>query len=279
MNGLKWPTGEMMKLRLYSHAANVIIPTAGLSMAVVYADRAKEKGESRAAALSAVILSIVSDYTAISGLLIFALIYLFAINSLSLHVLIPAIIFLTLTGLLYVLIYTSGKGHKWPKKLIYAVVAPVSKMVGIFAKKKINPHLLLEKFFKEFGDVNSSIIKNPLKWVDSIWLSLTAHIFRIGALFVIFASLGYDPQIKVVLSGYALGVLFLVVSPTPEGVGFVEGAMTLAFTSFGIPASTASTATLLYRTLTFWFPFFIGFIMLQRSRLKRIFKESLEIES
>jgi uncharacterized protein (TIRG00374 family) len=65
----------------------------------------------------------------------------------------------------------------------------------------------------------------------------------------------------------SIALLFVIVSPTPGGIGIVEGIMTLALNSLRVPLEPAGIITLAYRGLTFWLPFgygFFAFRMLQR---------------
>ena len=61
-----------------------------------------------------------------------------------------------------------------------------------------------------------------------------------------------------------MSVLFYIVSPTPGGLGFVEGALILVLTSLGVPQAGATVVTLAYRGITFWLPFLLGFVALRR---------------
>jgi hypothetical protein len=63
-----------------------------------------------------------------------------------------------------------------------------------------------------------------------------------------------------------MGVLFWIVSITPQGIGVVEGTMALVFTSLGIPAERATLIALSFRGLTFWLPLLVGFLLLRRVR-------------
>jgi uncharacterized protein (TIRG00374 family) len=66
-----------------------------------------------------------------------------------------------------------------------------------------------------------------------------------------------------VIAAYSIGLLFVIVSPTPAGLGVVEGMLTLALTTLGVPLGTATVLTLTFRGLTFWLPFVNGFIALR----------------
>jgi hypothetical protein len=67
--------------------------------------------------------------------------------------------------------------------------------------------------------------------------------------------IGYGPLIAV----YAASILFFIVSPTPGGLGFVEGTLILIMTSLNISLEQATVITLAYRGITFWLPFALGF--------------------
>jgi hypothetical protein len=53
--------------------------------------------------------------------------------------------------------------------------------------------------------------------------------------------------------------LFFVMTPTPGGLGFVEGILILVMSSLDVPNESALVITLAYRGLTFWLPFILGF--------------------
>jgi len=50
----------------------------------------------------------------------------------------------------------------------------------------------------------------------------------------------------------------LIVSPTPSGLGVVEGAMTIALNTLRVEMAAALLITLSYRFITLWFPLAVG---------------------
>jgi uncharacterized membrane protein YbhN (UPF0104 family) len=62
------------------------------------------------------------------------------------------------------------------------------------------------------------------------------------------------------IAGFSIGYLFLIVSPTPAGIGFVEGALTLGLRSLHVPLGDATVVALAYRGLTLWIPLFFGML-------------------
>lgn len=63
---------------------------------------------------------------------------------------------------------------------------------------------------------------------------------------------------------FEIGVLFLVISPIPMGIGVVEGVMALVTISLGVPGEAATVITLAFRGLPFWLPFAISFMLLRQ---------------
>ncbi|MGO0123333.1 lysylphosphatidylglycerol synthase transmembrane domain-containing protein [Desulfothermobacter acidiphilus] len=89
----------------------------------------------------------------------------------------------------------------------------------------------------------------------------------LGAVFVAFVG---RLALGTLLITYAVGMLFLIVSITPSGIGFVEGAMTATFTSLGVSPGNAVLVTFVYRGITVWFPFLAGMISLHWLRKEEV---------
>ena len=69
-------------------------------------------------------------------------------------------------------------------------------------------------------------------------------------------------------AGFALAYLFMIVSPTPAGIGFVEGVVTLTLVSMTVPVGAAAVVILGYRAITFWLPLLVGMLAMQRISAK-----------
>jgi uncharacterized protein (TIRG00374 family) len=91
-------------------------------------------------------------------------------------------------------------------------------------------------------------------------LALSNKALMISILFLVFLAFGQPFSVGTLVAGFSIGYLFLIVSPTPSGIGFVEGAMTLVLNSLGIPLAAAAIVTLAYRGITFWFPLLYGMV-------------------
>jgi uncharacterized protein (TIRG00374 family) len=87
---------------------------------------------------------------------------------------------------------------------------------------------------------------------------LLNKILLMGVLMCAFLSFEVPFSTGTIIAGFSIAYLFLVVSPTPSGIGVVEGIMPLALSSLRVDWSQAVVITLTYRTVTFWLPFGIG---------------------
>ena len=79
-----------------------------------------------------------------------------------------------------------------------------------------------------------------------------------GVLVTAYMSFNVPFTVGKIIAGFSIAYLFLIVSPTPSGIGIVEGAMTLALHSLRISLGNALVITLAYRAVTFWVPLAVG---------------------
>jgi uncharacterized protein (TIRG00374 family) len=272
MNKLKRSVWDLYKLNLIGNAVNVVIPTAGVSQAFVYAEDAHRRGDSKAVAVNSVLVTYISDYSSIAVSLIISLIYLYTVDSAVPHIVIPALIFIFITIAVYTLSYFAGKEAIWLEKVILYIFAKIEKMIIFFTKKEANLTAAADKIYKNFKDVNKAILADPKDWFKAIFYAVIQDVFAILGMYLIFISLGFDPIIRVLIAAYSVGEVIRVVSPTPSGIGFVEGGMYFVLINLGVPYPIATTATIIYRGLIFWIPLAIGFGFYQRQKLKDAFQ-------
>jgi uncharacterized protein (TIRG00374 family) len=82
---------------------------------------------------------------------------------------------------------------------------------------------------------------------------------QIAVLWAAFEAFGDSPAIPVLVMGFFIGMLGNLL-PMPGGVGGVDGGMIGAFAAFGVDASLALVAVLVYRAFVFWLPTLPGVI-------------------
>ncbi len=104
-------------------------------------------------------------------------------------------------------------------------------------------------------------------------MAIIAHLINIISLYCLFLAFHQQIEFGPLVSGYAIGILFLNISPVPQGIGVVEGVMALVYTSLGVNGFAAVFIVMAFRALNFWLPMLMGFILLRRVK---IFKPKYE---
>lgn len=271
------PFRRMVRLNLSALATNTLIPSVGVSGGLVFVEDSKDHGYSPSAAVAGHILYILADYSAITILLVSSLLYLLFTKTLMTSTIIPAGIFLLLTAGFYLLLYLSARDSKIAKKILGMVLVPVYWLINFFTKKKNDSHEAVHNFFAELTYASQVIKRAPQKLVTSISWALGNHLVKLFTLYLLFYSFGYLIKPSILLAGYIIGIVVLIISPTPSGIGFVEGSMVLVFVALGVPRELATTVTLIFRGFSFWLPFFVGLFLLQTNRIKKIRVEMGEL--
>jgi hypothetical protein len=89
-------------------------------------------------------------------------------------------------------------------------------------------------------------------------LALSSKALLVSILFLVFLAFQQPFSIGTVIAGTGVGYLFTIISPTPSGIGIVEGAMALTLRSLRVPLAAATVIALAFRGFTFWLTLFYG---------------------
>lgn len=270
--GLDKGLTEMIRLQFTAVAINVLVPTAGASIMLLYAEEAKKNKESSAIAAASYLVWVLASYTALAVLLFFATLYLVLTGKLTAFFYIPALLFLALLVGFLLLFRLSQKSPHQLRAIFVWIKSVYVKFMAIF-KKRVSPTGGVDDIILEIQDAAGKIRSNYTSFSVAVFEILASHLFYLVSAEVLFLSFGYHPLYRVLLAGYAAGALFTIVSPTPNGVGFAEVGMAAVFASLGVNTQLAGIVAILSRALSYWLPMFIGFVLLQQDNLKRITHE------
>ena len=130
-------------------------------------------------------------------------------------------------------------------------MARLARMINFIVRPFLRREYLSEArahtFASEIADGLSALPKKPASLLPPLFFSLFGKILLMGVLTCAFLSFNIPFRVGTIISGFSLGFLFLIVSPTPSGIGIVEGVMALAFHSRRIGWGSAILVTLAYR--------------------------------
>ncbi len=257
---------ELLPVMFGSIFVNVAAPTGGASGAALFVDDAARRGESATRATVGIFLSLVADYSSFAFVLVFGVIYLFLQHDLKPYEIVTAIILFLLTlGLAGVLLL----GILVPaqlRRLLGWVQALTNRLGRLIRRPTLLDDRWVEARSVEFSEAAVAITTHPDRLARTMLVGLVTQALDLASLYTVFLAFHQPVTLDVLVAGYAMGILFWIVSITPQGIGVVEGIMTLVFTSLGIPADRAAIIAVSFRGLTFWLPLAIGFFMVRRLR-------------
>jgi uncharacterized protein (TIRG00374 family) len=243
---------------------NVTVPTGGASGAALFVDDAARRGQSPVRTMAGMFLYLAADFVSFTFILIAGIVYLYFLHDLFLYEIIAALILvIMILGLIGVLML----GYQQPARL-RQLLTWLQMTVNRLALKLKRPALLdgrwVDATANEFTEAAAAITLHPKRLARTIGVAVAVQLFNVAILYFLFLAFHQSIGFGTLVAGYAMGMLFWIVSITPQGIGVVEGVLTLVFTSLSIPAEKAAVVALSYRGLTFWLPFGIGFLLLRR---------------
>ena len=254
------------KLALLSAAVNfvnIVAPSAGMGGMAVFISNARRRKFSPGKATVASMLFIFFDYVAFLFVLTLGLIVLFRRNDLNpSEIAASGIIFAIAIALGFLLYLGSqsaialGNALAWMARLVNRVARPL-------IHREYLSEARAHQFAHEMADDLKSLPERPRSLITPLLYAFANKSLLMCILLSLFLAFQVPFSAGTIIGGFAISYLFLIVSPTPSGIGIVEGVMPLALSSLRVPWSQAVIITLAYRGITFWIPLGIGAIALR----------------
>jgi len=266
---------ELLPVTFAALFVNVVAPTGNVSGMALWADDAARRGESPARTMAGTLLQLIIDFVAFTLVLTIGMVYLFLVNDLKVYEIGGAVILLLLMLALSSVLALGLWQPTLLRSLLLWLKNTANKLARRLKRSDFFDDEWVERNAAEYTDASAAIARYPGRLVKTLAIMLVLHLVDLASLYALFLAFHYPIPIWALVAGYAMGILFWIVSPTPQGIGVVEGVMTLVFTSLGVPAATAAAVTLAFRGLTFWLPFLIGFVILRWVRTFGVEERSL----
>jgi uncharacterized protein (TIRG00374 family) len=257
---------ELLPVTYVSSFLNMAAPTAGASGMALFVDDAARRGQSAARASAGTLLVTIASYAAFLLLLGGGLAYLSLQRHLQIYQgLAAGILVLMLVSMVALL----SLGMWYPRGL-RGLLRLIQRLVNSSARRLRRPEPLAagwpEKIATELTRAAVAIASRPRLLGRTLLVALVAHVVNMASLYFLFMAFHQGVSVGSLVAGFSMGILFWNVSITPQGIGAVEGAMTLAYRSLGVPTASAAVVALAFRGLTLWLPVFVGFLLLRRVR-------------
>jgi len=237
-----------------------VAPSAGMGGMAIFISDANRNGHSLGKVTVVSVLFIFLDYIAFLVVLTVGLIVLFKRNDLHpTEIAASAVILAIAVGLGFLMYLGSRSAESLGNALAW-----MARLANRIAKPFIKRDYLSEARSHEFAREMSEDLKSlPGKFntlLKPLLFAFANKALMMSVLMASFLAFRVPFTAGTIIGGFSISYLFLIVSPTPSGIGIVEGIMPLALSSLRVPWSQAVIITLAYRGITFWFPLGVGAI-------------------
>lgn len=252
---------KIFPILLASKFTNIALMLSTVGQVIVFVRNTKKEGFSRMKVGVGVALSMLFDLSAFALIALISIIILWLLGKLTTYISVAYLILIAAMGLviflLVELVYFKRGLTGWLLKIM-------SYILHLIGKKEVTA----EQMTRVLEEVVTDFAQAGRKMWRGFYLAFPPHIINVVTLFFIFLAFTSHINPLMVISVYTVGLLFTIVSVTPQGIGFAEAAMVAAIHSFGIDLSTSAVITLAYRGLLYWLPFFVGFYFFERLELQ-----------
>jgi len=258
--------GTIYRFSLMSTAANfvnTVAPSAGMGGMAVFISDANRNNQSAGKATVVSVLYILLDYIAFLAVLTLGFIVLLRRNDLHPTEIAASSIMVAIAIALGFLLYLGSRSSQSLGNALAWMARLVNRVVRPFIHREYLKETRAHEFAEEMANDLKSLPERSRGLVKPLLYAFANKTLMMAILAISFLSFEVPFTAGTIIGGFSISYLFLVISPTPSGIGIVEGVMPLALSSLRVPWSQAIIITLAYRGITFWFPLGIGAIALR----------------
>ncbi|PKO00874.1 MAG: hypothetical protein CVU42_01810 [Chloroflexi bacterium HGW-Chloroflexi-4] len=269
--GMKETRWNLFLLTTASTFISMIAPSGGMSGLAVIIDSAKQRKLSSGRVLVVGILYLLYEYASLLCVVTVGFVVLLRRGHLAVGEISAALFMLAIALAVGIVLYLGYKSQRRLGLLLTGLSRWVNRRVRrIFHRDLIN---VGNAYFlsTEIADGISTIRAKPKKLIWPFLFALNNKAILICVLAFTFMSLNVPYSVGTIIGGFSISQLFYYISPTPGGVGVVEGLFPLILATLRVPFGKAVLITFTYRAITLWLPLLVGFIsfrILQRRHEK-----------
>jgi uncharacterized protein (TIRG00374 family) len=237
---------------------NVVAPTAGVGGIALFAAEARRRGHPPGRVTVAAALFLLLDQAAFLCILALGLVILIRRNDLGAGEITASLFLLAIAVTYAFVLYLGYRSEQKLGDLLAKMVRLVNRILKPFIHREYLSEGRAHEFAHEISDGLSGLTEKTTSLVRPVLWGLLSKTLLMGVLLSSFLSFDVPFSAGTIIAGFAIAYLFFVVSPTPSGIGIVEGIMPIALSSLRVDWSQAVIITLAYRAVTFWLPLGIG---------------------
>lgn len=251
---------QVLRLFLAVNFINLAAPSAGMSGMVVFYSDAQKNGHSTARIMVGSALFLIFDYCGLLTIIFFGLIILAFYKVLWAFEIFAFILFLLFVSTMILVVYLASRSKERLTRLLLKVTGFINHRTEFLFKKAFINEERVIRFAEEVSEGVKAIQNLRHAWLRPAGLTILNKLLLLSILGMMFFAFGTPVTPGQLIAGFSIAYLFVIISPTPAGIGIVEGLLTLALSSLAVPIEAAAVITLSFRGYTFWLPFLFGMI-------------------
>jgi uncharacterized protein (TIRG00374 family) len=252
---------SILNLTLLAAAAtfvNVVMPTAGVSGIAVFINEARKRKQPSGKVTLAATLFLLFDEVAFLAVLALGLVALFRRGNLNAGEIGAALILFAVASLLATVLYLGSRSVEAMGNFLARIARLVNAITRPFIHRDYLQEERAHEFARELAEGLAALPDRPRGFIKPMFLALLNKGLLVSIFLSAFLAFHVPYTVGTIFGGFAIGYMFMVVSPTPAGIGIVEGVLPLGLSSLRVPWSDAVLITLTYRAFTFWIPLAVG---------------------
>lgn len=261
--GMEQKRLHVMKLVTSGYFLSVVAPSAGFSAIAVYIDDARQRGLPTARVTVAMMLYIWFEYVGTLGMVLLGMAEMARRDNLHWPEMTASLVLVAGACGIGLLLYLGMRSASTLGKMLAFLIRPVNRILYPFLHREYLHEERAYAFSQELAEGISVMRLNPRWLAWPFFFTFLNKALLIVLLGICFLAFQVPVDLGTLIAGQSIAHMFLIVSPTPGGIGFVEGIMALALNSLGIPLGDATVVTLAYRSFSFWTPFLFGMAMIR----------------
>lgn len=234
---------------------NTVLPSGGTSGLAAVVDAARTCGVPVGSATSAALFTQTCYYSAMFLVVVAGMTVLWASGMLEARdVALTLLMGAAALGFLSLLVF----GHLAPGTL-QRIMRRVERLAAdVCARLRLRgPAPWADRMVRSFSDAASRIVGRPRQALSAAAVMVVAMVLDMLAFVCAGLAFGMD-WLPALMGAYATALVFNSFSPTPGGVGVVEGLSAAVLAGYGYPLALALSTVLSYRALMYWIPFAVG---------------------
>jgi len=268
--GLEDSLRHIFRLSTASTFVNMIAPSGGLGGMALFIDAARRRGHSSAKVMVVGILFIIYEYISLLFVVALGFVALIRRHDLTTGEIIAASVLLLFVILFTLILYFGYRSTKPLGEFLYKAANWINRRLRPLFHRDLIKAENAPVLAAEIAEGVEALQGKRKGMLTPLLYALANKALLMGVLTSVFLSLKVPFSSGTIVAGYSIAQLFFYIMPTPAGIGFVEGIFPVTLNALLVPFAKAVLITLIYRGITVWFSFIIGFFSFQHLQRENV---------